>query len=258
MKISVAGSGNLGSYITLLLKNKGCTIHQVYSRSIENAKKLAEQVDAQAINDERYFDANVEVVIVALPDRVIPDFIQRLERGNFVVLSTAGSVALSELSGSHEHYGVLYPLQSFTRYTHPDARSIPVCIEAVDEKSTAVALEIAGIISNDVREIDSDKRLILHAAAVFASNFTNHLLSLSEQVVQTSGFELEVLYPLINETINRLKTHSAKEMQTGPAIRNDVNTIEKHLKLLTSIDNPYLTQIYSLLSKSIRDFSPKP
>lgn len=255
MTISFAGSGNLGSYLSLLLKERGHTIHQVYSRTIENAIVLASKTGARPINDIKEVDPDIDILIVTLPDRIIPDFLKNLEPGRYTAISTSGSVMLAELDGRHNQFGVLYPLQSFTKYTKPDPQTIPIFIEGNCAASTQILIELGKSISNNILEINSDQRLLLHTAAVFASNFTNHIIDIADQIVMNSGLNFKLLVPLINETISRLNNHKANEVQTGPAVRNDDVTIEKHLRVLGTMNDTYLEQVYSLLTQGIKNFN---
>lgn len=273
LTVSIAGSGNVGSFLATELFNAGCVIRQIFSRKLENAQKLAEKVGAEPIDAISFIDLNIQLLIVALPDKVIPEFCKALKKSqtesegltgdiiyinpDLCVASTAGSVMLSELSQYFSHCGVLYPLQSFTMKTKPDARNIPFCLEGTDSETNNKLMSVALLISNDVRFVNSEQRLILHMAAVFVSNFSNHLFAIANRIIQQSDLEFNILWPLIYETVNRLRECKPEEVQTGPAVRNDSQTIEKHLVLLDHYDNKNFKKIYELISRSILEISTK-
>lgn len=273
LTVSIAGSGNVGSFLATELFKAGCVIRQVFSRTHENAQKLASKVDAEPIVKIDSIDFNIHLLIIALPDKVIPGFCEVLSKVTSVregvtrsvvdpnpdicIASTAGSVMLSEFSQYFNHCGVLYPLQSFTLMTQPDAKIVPFCIEGTDEQIKSLLTKTALLISDDVRFINSEQRLILHMAAVFASNFSNHLLAIASSIIRQNNLDFNILWPLINETVGRLKECKPEEVQTGPAIRNDIQTMEKHLELLDGYRNENFKLIYEIISRSIYQMSTK-
>jgi hypothetical protein len=91
--------------------------------------------------------------------------------------------------------------------------------------------------------------LKLHLAAVFCNNFVNHIYVLTEDYCKKETIDFKLLLPLIKETAERLEDISPSQSQTGPAIRNDRPTIEKHLALLQN--HPQLQKIYSIFTESI-------
>lgn len=280
--ITIAGAGNVGTFLAVKLYTAGCRIKQVYSRNLRHASLLADKVNSTPIDDINFIQPDTDLIIIALPDKVIPQFckelsslhnnqitgkVSRTQAGHhdlinesdsiseslgFAIASVSGSVQLSEISGYFKRSGVLYPLQSFTLKSNPDTGTIPFCIEGNDEEMEILLSDVASIISNDVRHVDSVQRLKLHLSAVFASNFTNHMIALAEDIITKAGLDFNILRPLINETINRLENHSAADMQTGPAIRNDKETIDKHLEILKNLypDN-LIHDLYKLMSESI-------
>lgn len=257
LTITVAGAGNVGTFLAEELFRAGCVIRQVYSRTHNHALELAAKVKSEAIIDISKIDQDIDLIILALPDKVIPQFCQLLEKEagispeRTVVASTAGSVSLGELQSSFFKSGVIYPLQTFTRYTKPVAENIPFCIEGSDDEVISLLKQTSSLISRDVRDIDSQQRLVIHLAAVFACNFTNHMIAVADDILSKAKLDFSILMPLINETISRLEGNKPVQMQTGPAVRNDQNTIEKHLHLLESTEGELLRSLYALISESI-------
>jgi hypothetical protein len=90
---------------------------------------------------------------------------------------------------------------------------------------------------------------MLHLAAVFACNFTNHMMTLGKEISEYAGYTFEEMKPLIQETFIKAFETGPENSQTGPAVRNDKNTVRKHLELL-SFDRD-LQRIYREISKSI-------
>ena len=155
------------------------------------------------------------------------------------------------LKGKAEHYGVLYPMQTFSKTRKVDFRPIPCFLEASDDETLSAIRSIAESISDNVVLADSAQRKKIHLAAVLACNFTNHCYRLAEKVLQEEQIDFNLFLPLINETAKKVNTVSPKLAQTGPAVRWDTNVMNKHLQLLA--ETPEWQKIYELLSKSIHD-----
>jgi len=150
---------------------------------------------------------------------------------------------------SENNCGVFYPLQTFSKNQKINFKDVPICIEANNKKTLNILSNLAKSVSNNIYFTNSEQRKSLHLAAVFACNFTNHLYSISENILKKENIDFEILKPLIIETANKIKNHSPLEMQTGPAIRNDKEIIKEHLKLLKR--NKTEQNIYKLLTENI-------
>lgn len=248
MKISFIGSGNVATHLAQAL-NKKHTINQIFSRSIKNAKQLANKVDAQAVDRFTGFDYNTDLIIVSVSDEAMPEIINKISnKTKATIAHTAGSIDLSILN-KFENYGVFYPFQTFSKQKAIDFAQIPILIEGNNEKTISTLKSLATKLSNTVQIVSSKQRQQLHIAAVFACNFTNHMYTISEKILKNSNLDFSLLSPLIKETTNKLHTLSPKNAQTGPAVRNDISVINKHLKILQ--DNEEIQTVYNIITKSI-------
>lgn len=251
-KVSIAGSGNVAIHIAPALVHAGVKVVNIYSRNLQHAASLAISVGATPVDQISLLDDNAQLLLVALPDKVIPEFASELkQRGNFngIVAHTSGSQPLSVLTDHFISTGVFYPLQSFSRFSQPDIKEVPFCIEASNNELAKELSELARRITGNVRFLNSQQRAIVHLAAVFACNFSNHMYALSADILEKEGIKADILQPLIRETANRVGELHPGMMQTGPAVRGDFQTIDSHLKLLEKF--PELTPVYLLISKSI-------
>lgn len=248
-KVSIIGSGNVATHLAKNLFDKGIIIHSIYSQTIENALQLADQVKAQSISQLQDLDLSViDGAIIALKDDIIEDISNQLPESDTIIAHTSGTVPLSALK-KHSKIGVFYPLQTFSKSKTLDFSKVPMCIEGITPDVHANLIELAKSISEDVRFIDSDTRKQIHIAAVFACNFTNHMLTIANQQLQQSAQDLSILEPLIRETIEKAFTNTPENVQTGPAARNDQQVIQKHLNMLEG--QPQLQNIYTQISNSI-------
>ncbi len=250
MKIIIIGSGNVATHLAIALKEAGMHVAQVWSYHYANAVQLAKQVNAQPIARFDEVDPQATLCLIAVKDDAVADVAQQLSGFKGIVAHTCGAVPMNVFEGKFENYGVFYPLQTFSKQKALDFGDIPLCLESNDEASMQLLRQIAAKLSRRVLEIDSDKRKILHLAAVFACNFTNHLYALGEQLLEANGLEFDVLRPLIKETAAKVQQALPKAVQTGPAIRNDEQTLKAHQELL--MQHPHLLEIYRTLSESIK------
>jgi len=249
MKIVIIGSGNVATVFGKKFKTAGHEILQVASRNASAASALAYQLDTVSTNYPSVINSNADIYLIAVSDDAIDDIAKDLKLPGKVVAHTAASVSMDVLKPITNHYGVFYPLQSL-RKEMQQFPEIPIFWEGNDDIAKKKLETLAHSIANEkVTEAGDDARLKLHVAAVIVSNFTNHLYSLAEEYCKKEGIDFKQLLPLIEETAARIKSISPSKAQTGPAIRHDDETIQKHLALLN--DHPDLKKIYQLLSDSI-------
>lgn len=250
MKVVIIGSGNVATHLAIALQAAGITITQVWSYHYANAVALASKVNGQAVAQLDEIDPQAAICFIAVKDDAVAGVAEQLEGFKGLVAHTCGAVPMNVFEGKFENYGVFYPLQTFSKHKALNFADIPLCLEASDEASMQLLRQVASQLSGRVLEVDSDKRKILHLAAVFACNFTNHLYALGEQLLAANGLEFDVLRPLIAETAAKVQQSLPLAVQTGPAIRNDEQTLKAHQELL--MPHPHLLEIYRTLSESIK------
>ena len=251
MKIVLIGAGNLATNLGKSLLHKGHDILQVYSRTMESATALADIVGGSPTNDISKVNTEADVYIVSIKDSAISETVPVLCKGKEekVFLHTAGSVAASVFEGMAAHYGVIYPMQTFSKSRLLDFSGIPCFIEGNDDTALDAASTLAGGISDKVYLVGSDVRRYLHLAAVFACNMVNHCYDISSEILRKHGLPFDVMLPLIDETARKVHQIPPRQAQTGPAVRYDQNVIRAQAELLK--DNPMFKQIYEIMSMSI-------
>ena len=246
MRVVFVGAGNLATRLSLEMRKSGMSIGQVYSHTSEHAKILADELGCgwTVIPEEIVEDA--DLYVFSLKDAVLQDVIARVKPNNGLWVHTAGSMPISVFEGLTARYGVVYPLQTFSKSREVDFKKIPFFLEANSSEDEKVLGEVARALSSDV--LSSEKRKNLHLAAVFACNFTNHMYALAEKILEEQQIPGEVLLPLIDETAAKVHVMSPVRAQTGPAIRYDENVINKHMAMLK---DPDMRNLYELISRSI-------
>lgn len=249
------GAGNLATNLAKALYYKGFRIVQVYSRTEESARTLAQAVEAAYTTDLASVAADAQLYIVALKDaafvRMLPEIVAGRE--NALWVHTAGSIPMNVWAGRVERYGVFYPMQTFSRQRMADFRQIPVFVESNSAEDARFLKDIASALSGKVYEATSEQRKSLHLAAVFACNFTNHMYTLAAGLLEKYGLPFEVMLPLIDETARKVHELEPHLAQTGPAVRYDENVIGEHLQMLAG--EPQMQELYKLISESIHRHS---
>ncbi len=254
MKIAIIGAGNVASVLGRLMRLNNLTIVQVASRNIHHAKVLADELGATFTDFNGLLDVTADVYVIALADAAIAECFPFLKPNNKIVVHTAGSISKDILQSVSSNYGVLYPLQTL-RKEMPKIPPIPFLIDGNNEDTIELITTLAKQLSHNVQVSNDQSRMKIHLAAVMVNNFTNHLYAMAEDFCNKEKLDFNMLKPLISETASRISASSPSNLQTGPAIRNDIQTIDKHLSLL--MDYPQIKAIYLKLTDSIINFNNK-
>jgi predicted short-subunit dehydrogenase-like oxidoreductase (DUF2520 family) len=252
MEIVLLGSGNIATHLGKAFKMAGQDIVQVWSRSIEKATELADSVGGNAVLDLSEITSSADLYILAINDDAIRTIAEQLNIGRGLIVHTSGSTGLEILDGIAERTGVFYPVQTFSKTKAVDLRQVPIAIEGNSPDITDFLHSLASRLSENVFEMDSLQRRTLHAAAVFACNFTNHMYVLANELLKDQSLSFDLLRPLIAETALKIQSADPATVQTGPAVRNDQSTMDKHLELLSS--KPSMMELYEMLSQSIINY----
>lgn len=249
MNIALIGAGNLSTQLGIELTGRGQKVVQVYSREGKNAMELAAKLKCPFTDDLSGIDQDADLYIVAVTDNAIESILAKVSFGDNLVVHTSGGISMEIFKPYCKNYGVLYPLQTFSKEKRVDFKDIPVCIEANTEKNLEMLIIFCESISEKVMVINSENRIYLHLAAVFACNFVNHFYSISEMLLEDKRLDFELLKPLIKETASKVISSSPKSVQTGPAVRNDKEVMNRHLELLK--DHKEWSELYKLISENI-------
>jgi predicted short-subunit dehydrogenase-like oxidoreductase (DUF2520 family) len=250
--ISFAGAGKVAGSLCRELFHTGFVIDKIVSESESGGKFLADTCNA-IWSDNLIFPESTGVIIVSIPDHRLKKVLSGIRCSPAtLVVHTAGSMGLDLFPEHISHKGIFYPLQTFSKNRIVNFTGLPFLLESSDEESSHILKTLVESVSGKAYFVDTEHRRKLHLAAVFICNFTNHMLTLGKDIVLKAGFPFEIMAPLINETISKALDSGPENSQTGPAIRNDQNTIEKHLELLSY--SPELQEIYRDLTQSIIDY----
>src|SRR5665213_1549617 len=218
MKIVIVGSGNVATVLSALIYKAGHEIMQVVSRNVDHAVILASKYNVEGVAMTRPEFAEADLYIIALSDAALSSIDNISALSNKFLVHTAGSVSMEIFSKISTNYGVLYPLQSLSK-SITTIPKIPFLIEGNSPETRDQLMKFAGTISEEVISANESERLNYHIAAIFTSNFTNHLYAVTEEFCSKERIDFKNLLPLINEVTLRINNNSPYDVQTGPAIR---------------------------------------
>jgi predicted short-subunit dehydrogenase-like oxidoreductase (DUF2520 family) len=184
-KVSFVGAGNLAWHLAPALDNAGYPVREVYSQNPKHAAALVGRLYEAHVNISLDFSASASrIFVICVSDDAIREVAQKIVLpDDALVIHTSGSQPLSILDDSgSQNMGVFYPLQTFSKAKKVDFKNVPIFVESEHAEVEKVLVKMAKAISGNVKKINSDGRKALHIAAVFASNFSNHMLTIAKQV----------------------------------------------------------------------------
>jgi predicted short-subunit dehydrogenase-like oxidoreductase (DUF2520 family) len=253
--ISFAGAGRVAEALSKEFFQAGYTIDKIVSENEKSGRPLADSCKA-LWSDDLSFQDSTKVIIVAVPDHRLKSVLESVDCSpETLVVHTAGSFGLDIFPEKIIKRGIFYPLQTFSKGRKISFLDLPFLLESSDNESAEIIKTLAESIGGKVHLVDTDKRRMLHLAAVFVCNFTNHILTSGREVAFKADYPFQILAPLIKETISKALDLGPENAQTGPAVRNDTNTIEKHLELLSFSSE--LKKVYEVMTKSIIEYYKK-
>ena len=248
-KLSFAGAGRVAGALCMKMHRSGMKILQVVSATETSGKPLASRCNADWSDVLTFHDPN-DIILIAVPDHHLEEVTRKIRcHENTIVVHTAGSYGLEVFPASIKRKGVFYPLQTFTEGRNIRFTDLPFLLEASDPEAGEKLKMLTESIGGKAWFINDERRRTLHLAAVFVCNFTNHMLAAGKELTTKDGLPFNLLEPLIMETISKAMEDGPENSQTGPAVRNDLATIEKHLNSLSF--SPELQNIYREVTRSI-------
>lgn len=260
MDIIVIGTGNLGFHLCKAIENEhvgnNFAFAKAENKNVKNSLKLIGYYNSSAGEIPELkapllhsIDKlpKADLVIIATPDDYIAA-VSRSFKTSAIVAHTSGSVAMDAVS-NHTNHGVFYIPQSFSKSRPVDFMELPICLEFNNRTTQGILEDLGNRLTRKLTYLDSQQRGRLHIAAVYMNNFVNHCYTKADELLNDAQIDASLLYPLMNETLAKAQELSPKKAQTGPARRNDVQTILKHLDALKSSDR----NMYQAITESIKN-----
>lgn len=258
MKIALIGAGRLATNLAFALQSAHHEVVGVMSRREISSRRLAEVVGCTWTTDLEDLQRDADIYVVAVSDNAVPNVVNLLGKivSEKLVVHTAGSLSIDIFKNSGlKHFGVFYPMQTFSKERKVDFHTVSCFVEACDACSLKLLKLLAASLGSPVYELSSSDRCYLHLAAVMACNFSNHCYAMAEDVLKHCGIPFKVLLPLIDETVLKIHSMSAEDAQTGPAVRGDCSVVGAQEALLEG--NSDYKEIYTLMSRDIQNMRKK-
>lgn len=250
-KIILVGAGNVAYHLASALLQAGMDLCQIYSRTLESARLLGRRTGVTYTSEVRDIYPDGDVYVFCVNDDSLPAVAKTVRvKKDALLLHTSGSLPMEVLKPFAASYGVMYPVQTFSKRRELDFKEIPLCVEGNTPAVAERVQTLAEALSTSVHKMDSRKRRELHLAAVFVNNFPNYLYSIGNRMMMESGLPFDLLRPLIFETAHKAMQMAPEDAQTGPARRGDERVLGMHKALLKGHKD--WLKIYTLLSEDIR------
>ncbi len=258
LRIVLLGAGRVASQLAPALHQAGHQLAGIWSRTPAAAAKLAAALPGTPVLPGLATLPSADLYLLAVPDAAIPAVLAQTRfPAGALVAHTSGTVPLSVFGANPAVVGgVFYPLQTFSVGRAVDWGTVPLCVEAATPAAEATLLALANTLSSSVQRVGTPQRQAIHVAAVFACNFTNHLLGISHALLKQQQLPLALLAPLLHETVAKALAYPPFAVQTGPAARHDTPTLVWHRAALAA--HPAWQQVYNALTDSIQAQNPAP
>ena len=247
--ITILGTGNVATHLTrFFTESDGARVNEIYGRTVADASKLAEFAGCGFTDRVSALCRDSRVYILAVSDDAVEKVASELPDLKGAVVHTSGSLGLDVLN-RFSSCGVFYPLQTFSKSKPVDWSRVVVCVEGSDQKTEDLLCDLARDRTKKVEIVNSESRAVLHIAAVFACNFSNHMFAISHELLRKKGMSFDMMESLVRETVDKAFAREPGRVQTGPAIRGDEGILKKHREYLAGKKG--MLTLYNKISQSI-------
>jgi len=243
------GAGNVSTHISRHFHLAGHQISCIYSRTDIGAQQLAAELGVPGTSVIEDVPVDADFYILCVPDRVVLEVAEKFRHISGIWLHTSGALSMNLFQDAFKQYGVLYPLQTLSRSRPLEPSQVPCLVEGSSPQVLASVMKLALSVYRTVEEVSSEKRLVIHTAAVFANNFSNHMVHIAKELISEQNIDPQMIEPILKETFEKIMALGTVEGRTGPAIRGDQETMNKHIELLK--DHPEWEKLYTFISRDI-------
>jgi len=250
IQLVILGSGNMANAILTSCLKIDVEIFGIYSKNKKHSSALAAKFNIPYFNKIDQIPTNADLYFLCINDDAITEVANNLPVMGGLVVHCSGLKPISVLA-KQQNQAVFWPIESIDKTSFTNFKNTPICIEANSEENYRIIEAFADRLSKNIQKINSLERQYLHLAATMTNNFSNHLIALAKNELDLHQLDYTILKHLLTKAINDSFNFEPSQIQTGPAIRNDLSTIQKHLSL---IKNNNTKNLYEIMSKSILEF----
>lgn len=250
----------MGGALALALSEKGYEIENLFARRKEKAEKVSAETKSKVFTGDEFEKIESDLILIATQDSGIAKVAETLAEKlttKPIVLHTSGSLSSDVLRKLKENgcaVGSLHPLVSISDSFLGKSRfkNAFFCVEG-DAKAIDAAKKIALDLGGKSFSIETEYKALYHASAVTACG---HLVALEDAAIEMlskcnlgENESKEILLPLIESTIENLKSQTTSEALTGTFARADVETFERHFEILEKEVSENALEIYLMLGE---------
>ncbi len=253
--LTIIGTGNVATHLGKALSDAGMQINAIVARNKDKAVELAQQLNNTLALDFNDVLPVSDAYLIAVKDDAILEVAKKISSRDKLLIHCSGAAAGQMVDINGNNYGVLWPMQTLTKNNTIDLKQTLIAVSGNTPEVESAIGELAEKISNRVIKVSESQRAMLHLAAVWINNYINHMFVIAEELMQENNLDFNLFIPMIDEHISKLKTMSATQLQTGPASRGDMVTLNKHRSMLKG--HPDIQQLYDAIAQSILNRSLK-
>ncbi|MDF1827876.1 MAG: DUF2520 domain-containing protein [Legionellaceae bacterium] len=250
MRINLIGPGRLGKALAAsLISINEHELLGVYHPNMTRAQQAVDILGQGLAVDHLSALPHADITLITCPDDEMPALIHKLAAAavitpNSTVMHLSGILSsdiLIPLKQQKAHIASLHPLKAFREASTPDTNAFQDvhCAIEGDDKVIHILTPLWQAMGAHIFSLNSEKKATYHAAAVMASNYLVTLASEANKLFEISGVPpknaQEICLQLMETSLDNLKqTDTPKQALTGPLVRGDTQTIQKHLDAIQS------------------------
>ncbi len=245
LTVGVVGVGRAGSVLAAALDRAGHRVVAAHAVSDTSRLRAEALVPGAALMSVPEVLRTAELVLVTVPDDVLPGFIAgvvdagHIQPGQFLVHASGryGTSVLEPATRAGALPLALHPVMTLTG-TSLDLTRLAGCPFGVTSPAVlrpvaeALVVEMGG----EPVWVAEEDRALYHAALANASNHLITLVAQSMDLLHRAGVSDpgRMLGPLMSASLDNALRHGDPAL-TGPVVRGDAATVEKHLQSLAKV-----------------------
>ena len=266
MNIGFIGAGRVGCTIGRYLADAGIAIEGYYSRSKESADIAATFTNTRSFESIEDLVKSCDTIFLTTSDSAIENVwncIDRFDLKDKVISHFSGSLSSDIFSGIDKTgaYGCsIHPMYAFSDKFTSYEQFNTACLTMEGHREAIFRMKslFGDKLGHRIFTLDSKDKIKYHAAAAFASNYVDAIMQIAVELMEQCGFSEEdtftLLGPLVKNNVNSIINNGTTASLTGPAERNDVGTVKKHLH---AIEGTEAEEVYRVLGRTLLSIAEK-
>lgn len=262
LRTGIIGTGRAGAVLGAALVRAGHPV--VAASAVSDLSRLRAQalLPDVPIMPADAVPADADLVLVAVPDDVLPALVEGLARAGAVRpgqfwMHPSGRHGIGVLDPITEAGGLplaVHPVMTFTGTSIDLVRleGCPFGVTAPDPIRTvaeALVVEMGG----DPVWVPEERRALYHAALAYGSNYLITLVAQCLDLLREAGIEQpqRLVAPLLSAALDNA-LRSGDQALTGPVMRGDAATVAAHLAVIAEV-SPEAAAGYRALARLTAD-----